>query len=65
MFTFFYRKKGEVYHPAKTINANNYKLICSSNDPKNKWKQFLINFRNKVFCAVVDCYNHSNKKNTT
>ena len=54
MFTFFYRKKGEVYHPAKRINANKYKLICSSNNHKNKWKQFLISFCNKVFCAVVD-----------
>ena len=36
---FFHRKKSEAYHPAKrSINANNYKSICGSNNHKNKFQ---------------------------
>ena len=38
MFNIFLIEKRKTYHPAeRSINANNYKLIFSSNNHKNKF----------------------------
>ena len=42
----------------RSMNPNNYKLVFSSTNHK---KNFLVEI---ILCAVADCYNYSNNKNT-
>ena len=43
----------------RSMNPNNYKLVFSSTNHK---KNVLVEI---ILCAVAECYNYSNKKNTT